>query len=424
MNSARSTGSQTQRGIAALGVALVLLFTMSVILLFANRNLIFEQRSAANHQRATAALAAADAGLEWALARLNDPRRGDESCQPSTAAGLVSARQRWLGNFDAVAASARPGCRLVDDGTLLCTCPAAGVGTLVAGDGARFTLQLAAIPGETLAVELRSAGCINEAADCSGAGDAIASTRLLARLLPRPRQLPAAAVTAGGDVTVEPGVRLINTDAEVLGLALHTAGSAPELNGQIVSLPGTPETAARATGDPMLIGLAAADSTGQRLLRAYLGTDAASLRELPSTAWLCNAGQSTCAARATACADALACGSAARDAANAGFSLIWVDGAIELDGPLGAADHPVLLLISGALALRPAASFTGLAIGSTPAWTLSGAAGSRLRGAVLAARDLTLQGEIEISFDATGLQRLQRDAGLLVRVAASWRDEF
>ena len=417
-------GSRSQRGIAALGVALVLLFTMSVILLFANRNLIFEQRSAANHQRATAALAAADAGLEWALARLNDPRRGEESCQPSAVAGLVSARQRWLGNFDAVATSARPGCRLVDDGTLLCTCPAAGSGTLAAGDGARFTLQLATVPTDALAVELHSAGCINEVADCSGAGDAIARTRLLARLLPRPRQLPAAAVTAGGNVTAEPGVRLLNTDADVLGLALHTAGSAPELSGQIVSLPGTPETAARATGDPMLLNLAAADITGQRLLRAYLGADAASLRELPSTAWLCNAGQPSCAARANTCADAAACGSAARDAADAGFSLIWVDGAISLDAPLGSADHPVLLLTSGSFTLRAAGSFTGLAIGSTPSWTLSGEAGSRLHGGVLAARDVALLGDLAISFDAAPLKRMQRDAGLLVRVAASWRDEF
>ncbi|RZT97952.1 PilX N-terminal domain-containing pilus assembly protein [Rivibacter subsaxonicus] len=424
----RASRPHRQRGIAALGVALVLLFTMSVILLFANRNLIFEQRSAANHQRATAALAAADAGLEWGLARLNDPRRADTSCQPAATPGLVSARERWLGNavgsFDAIATGARPGCHMAHGGELHCVCPAVGGSAPAGSNGARFTLRLAPVAGDPLAVELRSAGCINEAGDCSGAGDAVATTRLLARLLPRPRQLPAAAVTAGGELAAGAGVTLVNIDADAMGLAVHTAGSAPELPGQIRTLPGTSETSARATGDPMLLGLAAADTSGQRLLRAYLGAEAASLRELPSSAWLCNAGQSACAPRATACADADACGTAARDAADAGFSLIWIDGALTLDGPLGDATHPVLLVTSGALNLRAGASLTGMAVGSTPIWTLSGETGSRVLGAALAARDLALQGTLEIGFDAEVLRRLQREAGQLVRVAGSWRDEL
>lgn len=422
----RASRPLRQRGIAALGAALVLLFSMSVILLYANRNLIFEQRSAANHQRATAALAAADAGLEWGLARLNDPRRGDTSCQPAPTPGLVSMRERWLGNtldsFDAIATSARLGCRMSSDGTLDCHCATTGSTALAEGDGARFTLRLTPMAGDPLAVELRSTGCINEPGDCSGAGDAIATTRLIARLLVHPRQLPAAAVTAGGELTVGTGVKLVNIDAEALGLALHTAGSAPELPGQIRTLPGTPEAAARAIGDPMLRILAAADTSGQRLLRAYLGTQASELRERPSTAWLCNAGHALCAPRASTCADAVACGNAARDAAAAGFSLIWVDGPLTLEGSLGDPTHPVLLITSEALSLRAGALLTGLAIGSTPAWILGGETGSRLRGAALAARELSLEGALEIAFDAAVLRRLQRDAGQLARVAGSWRD--
>ena len=61
-----------QRGAVALVVALVLLFGMTLIAFFANRTMIFEQRTSANQYRYTKAFEVADAGIEWAIARLND----------------------------------------------------------------------------------------------------------------------------------------------------------------------------------------------------------------------------------------------------------------------------------------------------------------------------------------------------------------
>ncbi len=45
--------TQTQRGAAALVVTMLLLFAMVLVAAFANRHLVFEQRSAANQARST-----------------------------------------------------------------------------------------------------------------------------------------------------------------------------------------------------------------------------------------------------------------------------------------------------------------------------------------------------------------------------------
>jgi Tfp pilus assembly protein PilX len=70
-----TTSLPTQRsrrcGAAALIVALLLTLAMLLLAAFTHRNLVLEQRSAAQQQRATQAFGATEAGLEWALARLN-----------------------------------------------------------------------------------------------------------------------------------------------------------------------------------------------------------------------------------------------------------------------------------------------------------------------------------------------------------------
>jgi len=58
---------RSERGAAALIVTMVLLLVSSLVVLYVNRNLIFEQRSAANQYRAAQAFEASEAGVEWAL---------------------------------------------------------------------------------------------------------------------------------------------------------------------------------------------------------------------------------------------------------------------------------------------------------------------------------------------------------------------
>ena len=84
-----------QRGAASLIVVMVLFFVISMVAAYTNRNLIFEQKTAANQQRSTRALEAADAGIEWALTMLNTGRITN-ACATSALVTDTDFRQRYL----------------------------------------------------------------------------------------------------------------------------------------------------------------------------------------------------------------------------------------------------------------------------------------------------------------------------------------
>ena len=70
----------------------MLCFAMVLAVAVAHRNVVVEEQRSANEMRAASAFEAAEAGLEWALARINDPSRIGADCLPSAdaAAAVVS----------------------------------------------------------------------------------------------------------------------------------------------------------------------------------------------------------------------------------------------------------------------------------------------------------------------------------------------
>ena len=64
-------GHGPRRGAASLVVVMILFFIITLVAAYTSRNLLFEQRTSANQYRATLAFETADAGIEWAIARLN-----------------------------------------------------------------------------------------------------------------------------------------------------------------------------------------------------------------------------------------------------------------------------------------------------------------------------------------------------------------
>lgn len=72
-----------QRGAVTLAITLALLAAMLITLWAANRNLLLEWRQSVNQAHAAAAFEAADAGLDWATAMLNDAARIGSDCRPS-----------------------------------------------------------------------------------------------------------------------------------------------------------------------------------------------------------------------------------------------------------------------------------------------------------------------------------------------------
>ena len=203
-----------QRGAAALVVVLVLLFAMVLVAGYANRNLVFEQRSATNQYRSTQAFEAAEAGIEWALAQLNANQRIGADCEPSADAAANSFRSRYLSiapktgvltpttwSDAGVATPLRASCIRAGDGWS-CSCPANGLPNLPAPTGttpaAAFTLQFAPA-GKSGVVRVVVNGCTSLAGTClaGSTGLAEASARIEAAfgLVAGLRTPPAATVT-------------------------------------------------------------------------------------------------------------------------------------------------------------------------------------------------------------------------------------
>ena len=105
-------------------------FILAMVTAYAGRNLIFEQRTSINNQRATQAFEMAEAGLEFAVGLLSGGRV-DDRCQPTASTAEVTFRQRHFANVDGTftfspaQANLRPTCMMLAGGPS-CSCPGAG----------------------------------------------------------------------------------------------------------------------------------------------------------------------------------------------------------------------------------------------------------------------------------------------------------
>lgn len=403
-----------QRGVAALAVVLLLLATMALVALAANRALLVEQRSSANQARATRAFELAEAGVEWATALLNDPRPVDAACAPAAAG--ASLRDKVLGDGAAFAplASVRPACRIAQ-GALACSCPEPGNDpALPAGDAPAFGVAFAAVAGDTAAVQLTAWGCSGQAARCvPGAArpDADATAKVTAVLKRRPllRVLPVAAVTAGGAVQLG-AARVANLDRASHG-ALAVAGSGIDPTGATLqTLAGSPPANALYAADATLARLLAQQPDGSALFNAFFGMTPDRYRGAPGVRTIAEA---TAAER----------GAALRAAHGAGTSAFFVDGDVEFDAAgLGSAERPVLVVARGRVTCSAPCTIHGLLYADLAQRDAGDLANVELRGAAISRGAHAQATGSAITYDAAVLRALRARASTLVRVAGSWRD--
>jgi hypothetical protein len=412
------------KGTGTLAMLLILLLAASLMLLYANRALIFEQRSAANQWRATQAFEAAEAGRNWVIAQLNQRGEIDATCQPVAAAGTAAAnnrfRQRYLsvdaatGRFSPAVAAA-PGCAVTDN-DWRCHCPVSGNASLSAAadtETPAFSLRLSAGPTPgSLRVDVT--GCSHVGVGCGGSApvDATAQVQFMLATLSALARPPAATLSSGGTLTLQSGVSVANTDPASGGTTVSTGGLlqlAPEVRliGPAGSLGGADSAV---SADAQFLDGSGALLPDERLFAQVFALSRSSYRDLPTVQVLsCQSGCS-----ATEVDSAIA----------SGARLIWIDGTLRLSSsPSWGTDvAPLLLIIDGSAQIDGQLQFTGLLHARSLSWNNPNAAVGTLRGAVVTTGSLQASGALQLVRDAEVLSRLAQAEGAFIPVPGSWRD--
>jgi hypothetical protein len=408
---------------------MVLFLIMALVAGYTNRNLVFEQRVAANQYRSTQAFEAAEAALEWGTAMLN-AGRVDDACQPvdDPLSVAPSFRQRFLQIDDATGAIAvttqadgsplRPAC-VFDGNAWTCSCPtdAAPVLAAPAGIGSfpAFSLEFVGDAGYPAGVvRLEAVGCTRlgetEVCDPAAGGEGRARVSVLVALKSGLTTPPAASVTAQGALDIGAGLlEAFHADPSTGGLTLHAGGAVSGTPIALHTAPGSAPEDSVAQGDASLAALGV-----ERMFATVFGMARTTYREQPGTVIV------DCALDCTA--------ERVRDLArlNPG-RMLWIDGDFELDiaDAIGSVNQPVLLVVDGTFGVDdPAAQVVGAVYAVDGSWTSTAGSGLTLRGALVAESGLSLSGagRYTVIYDRPVLTRLRTTHGSFVHVPGSWKD--
>lgn len=466
---------KSQRGVATLAVVMVLFFIIAMTAAYTSRNMIFEQKTSANQYRSTAAIEAAEAGIEWTLAILNGGLVND-SC--GSASPTVSFQQRYLQITNDLT-SATNGRVLNRAGRAVAT---AGMWPACAFDGTRWNNpQHCACPDDTSAVPTAPAGTDNYPAfrvwladptapsllvarpgvialqsnGCTklptGAeqcldrnaqgdlGDGLSTLRVLLALRSGLATPPAAAVTARQAVNPDatagnPKLRVVNLDRSTNGITVNAGAAVNADQIASISLPGAPGELAIVPVDSRLLELETVDpaagslTSSERMFVSQFGMRRQTYLEQPGLRRCPTPGATTCTA---ADINALLSQNPGR--------IIWVQGDLTLDADVGSVATPVLLVVDGTiLTLGNGVDITGFVYvtGRTvagiaspvtvnlpdTATSISGALVSETSLATVYSGIPAATSILTVSYDPAVLNTLRTGYGSWVRVPGSWRD--
>lgn len=433
----RGRPASPARGLAALTMVMVLFLIMAMVAAYTNRNLVFEQRTAANSYRSERALVAADAAVDWALSMLNGGRI-DTECELDEDAATdyrdrqlsVDADGRYTVNTGAGGARLYSGCINVD-GVLTCGCPTSAAPTInVAssaeppGNAFRLHYFLPGAQSRLGAIGLDIQGCgtpgLNGSACVSSSAtpqvDGLARvivTLGMVRALP---SAPAAALTAANAVNAAgQELRISNPDA-LTGYTVHTGGALAAAAASRYVVPAGTAGTGVIEGDTTLFGrrllrLSDGGTDADTMFIATFGMDAPSYRRQQAVVRKdCTGG----------------CGIADLDYMLKLFPgrTFWFDGDLTIDGTttdpsgsIGTVAKPALVIVTGTLTVQNPNPMIGLFYGSAVNWNTAGAT---VRGAVVSATDFTATANASITYDATVINTLVTAYGTFVRTPGSW----
>jgi len=421
-----------QRGAATLIVTMVLLFSTSIIMLYLNRSLLFEQKTSANQMRSTSALEMAEAGMEWATGMLDTPYDIDVNCAFLTTTN-ISFRRKYVqthwGDGSATATNVAPatttypGCK-INGNTWTCGCPN------VPGSGsATASLGSAVLPGFTIAfsattdpeaVRVIATGCTAQAGACTpastGDSDATASVTAILKLRPLVRSAPAAPLTCGTSCTVGGSYNVVNQDVTTGGILVNAGSTISSGNGtSYLSIPGQPGANALVGNDSSLSALSSSDPTcsNSSMFSAYFGSTVAQYAASPTTKTIPN------------CGSANSCGGLVDTAYADGWrSFYFPDGFARNNssGSLGSETDPVTLVSAAGFNVNGNITIYGVIFSNDANVNDLGTGTADIRGALVTCAAYNNNGNGTLIYDAGVLTGVRRSSGSMVRVPGSWTD--
>jgi hypothetical protein len=404
----------------------MLCFAMVLVVAVAHRNVLVEEQRSANELRAAIAFEAAEAGLEWALARINDPARTGSECLPSADATARSFRDRMLsigiptGTIvpatwsDAGTPTPLQAACVRTAAGWLCSCPGDRRPELPAPGSAElapaFVVELATAARPDV-VRVIARGCTwtgvgraCEAANPAG-HEAVSRLEVAWARVPALRSPPAAALSVRGDG--DGGAAALGVhhgDANSGALAIHAGGRIAASALRVTAADGASLGGSLVSRDVLLRDLA-----DDRFFARHFGMGVAAWTTQPAASHVACAGD---------CATALAA------AVAAGARLLVVAGDAAIDGPatLGGVDDPVALVVTGALRVSGDLALHGLLHAASLQWDDAVAGAAFVRGAVLVGGDYRGNAAPDLRHDPAPLARLAAAHGSFVRINGSWKD--
>jgi len=416
-----------QRGAATLISAVVILVLMTLIAFFANRNILFERKTAANQYRSTKAIEAAEAGIEWTIANLNSMRKITAACATSAVNTDVSLRDKYLdpdgdGSYTedpadptTKFAAVGPLCSFIG-GAWSCSCPAAGTNPTAAACSApegcpTFLVRFQNMANDATLVRVSATGCTNSQAPCvPGAAtpaDGTATVNQVMKVLSGLATLPAAALTAKGWVDFGANaISVTNTDPGTNGITINAGGDINGFinSGTVVSLPGTPPGASLVGDDASLSSM-----SDDQMFKSFFGMTKAQFQAAPSTTTVPCSG---------------VCNSPLQSAIDAGARAIWVEGDMTLNAnaTYGSPERPVILVVNGNAEVRGTITIYGVLYCQDGTWDNTGGGDAQIVGAAIAEGNFTATGTPNPTYDPNVLRRLRETTGQYAKVPGGWRD--
>jgi Tfp pilus assembly protein PilX len=426
---------RSQRGAVALVVAVVLLVGITLIVFFANRSIIFEQRTSANQYRSTKAMQAAEAGMEWALANLNTALNLDTACAATTAIGSRNFRDTYLNpvaatnppvytTTTAAYSSARPACTRQGAGGWNCACPAGTSATTGAptcdgsatGACAKFEIRFERVQDPALGTACSGgtpSNCVISAVKVTSTGytdtgnspDGTATVSQIFKMISGLASPPGAALTAKLNVDLSGNLTVTNTDPSSNGITINSGGPATlDGSSSVVTIPGTPPGASIASNDTSLSAL-----TDDQMFETFFGMSKTAFQNLPTTY------QITCP---------MNCDPTVANAIAAGADTIWINGNLNLNnaGPYGEPTRPVIIIATGNIHVNGNTVVNGLMYSQAAVWDNSGGGTGHICGAAIAEGSFTGQGTPDPTYCPDVLSLLKKTTGPFAKVPGSWRD--